>query len=249
MRNGQQHDLGEKTPLLPIEPFSIHIPQRQSPRGHPEAPKLITKRKSGSQGAHSSSKKSKHISGDHTKPGTPIGGQDKPAISSADGGKPDGPNKLAKVKKIVRTDNASGNLEEHLPAHLGSINMDPDYQNEKTVIFKDSWPYESRKMNEVEMFWETNGKYGLPTVILTYEAFYETKGDHTFPTLDGQTYFPAFGGDVPISIPNYEPRAHMRTISVTIGERLEHAKGPRALFTSLIHAMIGASLMHIWYED
>jgi hypothetical protein len=248
-RDGQQHDPGEKHLLLCIEPIAIHNPQRRSPSGHPGAHKLVTKRKSGSQDAHSSSKKSKHASGDHVKPSTPIGDQNEPAISSADGSKLDGSDKLAKVKKIVRTDDATSNLEEHLAAHLESINMDPEYQNKETVTFKDLWPYESRKMNEVEMFRDTNGEYGIPTVILAYEAFYEIRGDHTFPALDGQTYFPAFGEDVPTSTPNYKPRAHMRTIVATVGERLEHAEGPQALFRALSHAMIGTSSMCVWYGD
>jgi hypothetical protein len=97
-------------------------------------------------------------------------------------------------------------------------------------ILKDSWPYIACKESEQNMLMDTKDMFGLPNVICSYEEFYNKKGDHLFPMPVGAKYFNAYGSDIPDPIPT-EPQkcTHSQTIVVTVGKRLEQAKGQNTL--------------------
>ncbi|KAJ6551584.1 hypothetical protein B0H19DRAFT_1158202 [Mycena capillaripes] len=115
----------------------------------------------------------------------------------------------------------------------------PGLQNlPRILVMKDSWPLTSRCVNEGDMFRAAQGYFGLPDVRATFEVYYRTPGDHTFPASPNMKMWDIFG-DTDGEGHQLEQRTHMRTITTTEGSPLRGAKGPKELLEAVLHAMIG----------
>ncbi|KAH7906005.1 hypothetical protein BJ138DRAFT_1016877, partial [Hygrophoropsis aurantiaca] len=105
-----------------------------------------------------------------------------------------------------------------------------------SLILKDSWPLE--RCVEAEMFSSFKGSFGVPSIHTSYTVEEDGKIQTTEKMVpDDAEFWNIFRDDSHGH--QREVRNHQRILSRHKGARLDSAPGPRQLFESLIHSLLG----------